>query len=248
MRFCTECGTKNEDHAKFCCACGTALSAEASPPTEPPRPTSDSFPVAAATLPTDLERAYRNAFNIPQNEVIITAIGNDFVQSFLMNGTVQQTVAVATNRRFYYQGRSLVGGNKNKIKLSREIESGSVLVKDIAYTGMKNSSSFLLKIARILSLVSVGFTAISVLGTLFAALWSGSLDIFLGVLIGGLLALSPPLMLAFIFWFLYKKSKTTAFIVSFSGGGLAIPIKYYSLEENKQFQEKLTRIMDAVKG
>lgn len=247
MRFCTECGAKNEDHSRFCCACGAALLSESSPNLEQAQSRSDSPPVTAASLSRDLERDYRAAFHIPNSETIVTTIGNSFVHNFLMNGTVQETVAVATNRRFYYQGRSLVGENRSKLKISRHMESGSVLVKDISYTGMVHRDKIWLKIVAIICTFYLITNTISGLnsvrheysryGTSPVALL---LLLFLGCIFGGLIVA--------LFWFLYKRSKLNAFIISFPGGGLAIPIKYYSTEEIREFQEKLAHLIDTVKS
>lgn len=240
MKFCVECGAKNEDHAKFCCACGVAMSADVSAPTVNTTAQKKDPDIPSAVLDVDTERNYRTLFHIPNSEHIITVIGNSFLENILLGNNIKNTVAVATNRRLYYQGREIMMEGH----AGREIVSGSVLLKDITYTGLRHHNALFRKI---LLVVIGGFCALGTVNEIFMAIHSiltGNFGEFFANLFGGAFwgAICGGLYL------FYKRGKTTSFIVNFPGGKLSFDAWAYSIEESTDFQEKLTRLVDQAKG
>lgn len=245
MKFCTQCGTQNEDQAKFCSSCGAALQTGPGAAAEPPKPAQPPRPAVeiVSTVAPENENTLRQVFSIPGGETVITSIGNSYLQNLIMGSGVSQTVAAATNRRFYYQGRTLRGTG---LKLSRTVASGSVLLKDISYTGVVHLSPLWKKVVAIILTVYPGVCGVLV------TLSVGAGQIVHGELIRGVfniillaaLSLAP----AALFWWLYKRGSGAAFVIKFAGGGVAFPVKYYPAEESAAFQETLTRLVDQAKG
>lgn len=199
----------------------------------------------ASTVAPENENTLRQVFSIPGGETVITSIGNSYLQNLIMGSGVSQTVAAATNRRFYYQGRTLRGTG---LKLSRTVGSGSVLLKDISYTGVVHLSPLWKKVTAIVLAVYPGLPGI-ITGLLSGAMaiGQGGTGIIFGVLsfvFFSAFYCAP----AALFWWLYKRGSGAALVIKFAGGGVAFPVKYYPAEESAAFQETLTRLVDQAKG
>lgn len=228
MKFCITCGAQNEDSASFCSSCGATfpdVSGNHFRKLAQPEAPEVTMP---STVSPETAAKLAQAFKLASGERVIAFIGNNYLQNLLAGEPVAKTVAVATNRRLYYQGRLF----KDGVKLSRDMESGSVLLKDITYTGMKHRKS----VWKLVFACILAFFAASALTAISESLGGG----IFGILLCGI----P----AFLLFKSYNDSLANRFVVYFPGGGLMFDMKYYSAEECGKFQETLTRLVDQTKG
>lgn len=228
MKFCIACGAQNEDAASFCSACGAAFPNDSENHFRKQEQTKILEITMPSTVSPETAAKLTRVFKLAPGERVISFIGNSYLQNLLAGEPVGKTVAVATNRRLYYQGRLF----KDGVKLSRELESGSVLLKDITYTGMIHRK-------LIWKLVLACVCTLFAVSSLAAVSESLSTGIFGTPLFG---------IPAFLLFKSYNDSLSNKFVVHFPGGGLMFDMKYYSAEECGKFQETLTRLVDQTKG
>lgn len=256
MKFCPECGTKNKDTAKFCEKCGSQLSAapgevqEEHPVSAPPVNVSQIPEVTATpikpkqvTSKVDNETAskLRQVFNIPRGETIIASIGNNLLQNVILGGAVKQSIACFTPNRLYYQGHTFNGSKK-----SRDLNNGSVLLRDISYTGIIHTDSLGAKIKAVLVALAEIFVYLMVFAAIgpFLEMHPVIKRIYFP-LVPAIFVVGIPVL---IIWYLFKKGKTTVFKVAFPGAELQFNINFYAQEEVNAFKDAITEWVDHAKG
>lgn len=238
MKKCEHCNATYGDELKFCPNCGTALkivdefrNENSEVRGKESQARTESCAKSSAWVSEDLEEKVRKAMRIPATEQILSVIGRGYILNYLTSGTVKNTSAVLTDKRLYYKGRMLSASHKS---MQSSIEEGSVRLKDISYTGIKQLSNVHLLICAILCAV-LGLAGAVTIDDMF---FDGAFVAFL-VFLAGIAAMLFCL-------FKYKVGSRGAFVVYFPGGGLSFSMNAYSVEESLDFQESITRAIDKV--
>lgn len=267
MKYCPKCHSKNPDVSKFCGSCGADISnvmllpddweekraeyerAMAETPTAPasdtPTPTPAVAPTATATAVTsyvdaDVQDKARKIFSIPSAETVVGSVGNSFFGSMLAGGGVKESLAVVTDKRLYYHGRSF---NKEKRKVSSVVEDGSVRLQDISFTGTQESRS------KTIFIVAGIFIAIEILLLVLGgisgdpssamSIASSVFGVYLVPILGGM---------GIYYALIGRKKNSTLFVVNFPGGGIMFDLKWYPATEIAAFRAVLTEMINKAKG
>lgn len=160
---------------------------------------------------------------IDPSERIIAAIGSNFLQSFLSGGNVKCGVGVLTQKRFYYKGHNFSGPAKD---LRSVTEEGVVSLEDVVATTFTYTRYVAVLVYAIL------LTILAVAGFF--------VDPRLGLIV---------LLLAAIFYIVYLLKRQTLFRVSFpDGNGFCFDVRYYSINDIRNFQRQLHLVKDSRRG
>ncbi len=159
---------------------------------------------------------------VDQSESPVAIIGNSYLQNFLTNGgKIEKGYGVLTQKRFYYKGKNYGGSGMN---MTSTTEEGVVSIEDIAFTAFVYSRPVGLLICGLLFLIVGGL--LSFVQAVFLAL------LFAGILL---------VVLAFI-------NRTTIFQISFPGGSFSFDVRYYPIEDIKDFQRQIHLLKGNRKG
>lgn len=161
---------------------------------------------------------------VDQDEHMTAVIGTNYLQNFMSGGTVEKSVGVLTQKRFYYKGQNFSGEGK---AMSYTTEEGVVSIEDITFTMFSHTRHIgALVFAILLTVVGVFFLGIS-----------------------GMEAMCPILFVAALpFYIMYFVNRQTLFVISFPGGGFGFDVKYYPIADIRDFQRQLHLLKDHIKG
>lgn len=239
MKECPKCRAENLDSAKFCSECGALLTQSDVRENKQPEGSADATEAGAAfgsEQQSKSEVISRKMFRFSSSsEKFLASIGNNFIENFLMGGRVEQTFAALTDKRLYYHGHTLTG---NGLKQSKTTEEGSVMVKDITYTGFTHNDPKWMKYVGLILIASGLIDLFSIFGSIS---YNG---IAQDMVIPATLCFICPVALGVLLLRNYKLNKISVFLVRFAGGGLAFKVNYYPEEESKRFQDALNRAID----
>lgn len=138
--YCTSCGNKMSDGAKFCTKCGASLEDEMSIKESV---LSDSVSQEISDYSSQQQRenqaymslsAYSKVFVEPDEQLLGT-LGNGYLENIL-HGKVKKCHALLTDKRVYLQGTFFSGSRKT---LQQDICEKIVDVEDITGTGFRYS-------------------------------------------------------------------------------------------------------------
>lgn len=166
---------------------------------------------------------------VEQDESVTAVIGSNYLQNFLTGGTVEKSVGVLTQKRFYYKGQNFSGTGKD---MSDTTEEGMVSIDDITFTmfsHVRNSGALVWGIFLLLAGISLFFLAFGARSEL--------------MLVGGM-----GLMVASLPFFVsYFSSRKSLFVISFPGGSFGFDIRYYPIADIRDFQRQLHLMKDHIK-
>lgn len=161
---------------------------------------------------------------IDQDESMTAVIGTSYLQNFLIGGTVEKSVGILTQKRFYYKGTNFGGDGK---AMKSTTEEGVVSIEDITFTMFRHTQDFgLLAIGIILALVGV------------CAMFAGD---------AGAMISSIALAVSVLLFIIYFASRRTLFWVSFPGGNFGFDIRYYPIADIRDFQRQVHLLKDHIK-
>lgn len=165
-----------------------------------------------------------NDLLVDQDESMTAVIGANYLQNFLTGGTVEKSVGVLTQKRFYYKGQNLGGTGK---AMKHTTEEGVVSIADITFTMFRHTEDFgSLAVGIILALV-------------------GLCGMFMGAV--GAIVGSAAIVAAVPFFIVYFTTRQTLFQVSFPGGSFGFDIRYYPIADIRDFQRQLHLMKDHLK-
>lgn len=176
---------------------------------------------------------YRKIF-VDSNEQFVGALGNSYLQNFLLSGSISNGFSVISNRRVYFNGTTFYLNNG---QFTKQTESKIVDLKDVTGSGTIaiNPVKFLalgllfMILGVILFFVAIGSAA------------SGASGAGPGVM---LLAGLPIGIVGIVFLVVYFKKKMTLLKIDFAGGCIAFNIKWYPPAECDAFQRSLRMAKD----
>lgn len=166
---------------------------------------------------------------INPKEKFVCALGNDYIQNFFAGGLLNRGYAIVSDKRFYFKGKGYeINGNKINVKKTES----TVDLRDITGTEVRTFANIALLI----------WGAFLVIGGLFifglvSELGDGALSIF---------AFAFVEVIAIIFFIRYAASKKTVLTIMFGGGGISVPLNWYSSRESEKFQVMLRLAKDNV--
>ena len=243
--FCTKCGTQlvdgicpNCSGGQFCTKCGTQLvdgicpnCSEAQSAPQYQQPVDNRQPVADNRQ----DERFKDIFVNPK-EKFICALGNSYLQSFLAGGFLGKGYAIVSDKRFYFNGKAYeINGNKINVKKTKS----TVDLRDITGTEVRTFANIALliwgAILVIGGLVIGAFYLPAILKALVPAVSGYSFGFFV---IAEVMAIT--------FFIRYGLSKKTVLTIMFGGGGISVPINWYSSRESEKFQRMLRRAKDNV--
>lgn len=161
-----------------------------------------------------------SAIFVDQSESIVSTIGSNYLQNFLLGGDVSKGVGVLTQKRFYYKGKNFSGVGKS---IKSATEEGVISIEDITFT-------------KFTHLRHVGFLFFAVLLTLIAIAAMTFKSSF-----------APLFLIALPFYILYFVKRESLFFLAFPGGGFAFNIRWYPIADIKDFQRQLHLLKDHIK-
>ena len=177
------------------------------------------------------DKNFKDVFINPK-EKFVCSLGNDYIQNFFAGGLLNRGYAIVSDKRFYFKGKGYeINGNKINVKKTES----TVDLRDITGTEVRTFSN----IALLIWGVFIFFAPIllsAVFPTFSVSLDSASGWIFLAVYVGVLT----------ILFIGYGASRKTVLTIMFGGGGISVPLKWYSSRESEDFQRMLRLTKDNV--
>ena len=201
---------------QFCIKCGTQLVDGVCPNCSGEQ----SAPQTRQPVSDDRQNEkFKKVFMNPK-EKFVCALGNNYAQNFLAGGSLGKGFAIVSDKRVYFKGKTYeISGKKFKVKNT----ASTVDLKDITGTEVRTLSQ--------VAPLALGFIFL-ILGSLAFVLIPNAKNYnmmcgFIGVLIG------------IIFLIVYLASKRIVLTIMFGGGGIAVPLNWYSAREGEDFQRML---------
>ncbi len=211
MIYCNKCGAQCDDNSSFCNICGAQLhnSQNASEQSE-------------ATAYPDRKGQKIQAILIDKNEKPLAVLGTSYLASFLTTGSIKDTFAVLTDRRYYVKG-TVFSGQGNDIE--RCEEETVINLEDITGVRMVHKSSVWLYFLMF---------AMPVVFIAYMLFWStdATKEICTFILAWGSTIAS---------YFLFKK---TLLCVCYAGGCIGINIYAYGKETSHKFMCNIVKAKD----
>lgn len=163
---------------------------------------------------------------IDPSETVIASIGNSYLQNMVGSRSVKSGFALLTGKRVYYSGQVFSGNRKGGMMTEECI----IPVENITRT------RFIYNQGVIRFMVGLGLAIYGGLTTLFQFA-SGPEDI--PTLVGlGMLLVGACLIIS------YFLNRSTVFEISFPGGGFTFNVKWYPIEDMREFQRQLYLVKD----
>lgn len=205
------------------------------------------------------DKRFKQYFMNP-NEKLVTTLGNNYIQNYIANGSINRGFAIVSDRRAYFQGKAyeIVYDRRGNMKVNQTDRSRVVDLQDITGTGYDS--------AKTLSHLLRGWIclACALIALLFSnTLWSSekiyeSSSVSYGAYTSGsggnfwwsviiVWLLVGMLVAALVFFFLYYKSKITLFTIQYAGGEIAFNINWFPQAEMDDFQRQLRLAKDDFK-
>ena len=214
---------------QFCTKCGTQLvngvcpnCSGAQSASQPQQSVSD-------------ERQDKNIKDVFINpkEKFVCALGNDYIQNFFAGGLLNRGYAIVSDKRFYFKGKGYeINGNKINVKKTES----TVDLRDITGTEVRTFANMALLIWGLI-ILAAPFLLYALFSNFTISVDSATNVIsFVVVWLGG----------AALFFIRYGMSKKTVLTIMFGGGGISVPINWYSSRESEDFQRMLRLTRDNV--
>lgn len=186
---------------------------------------------AAQTAPVYQANAgnpYSRIFATP-NEKFVTSLGGNNIQNFLNTGRLNKCFVVVSNKRLYFMGKDY--GILTARKVSQIVD-----LEDIAGSKItKSTRPMLLACGIALLILSIITTSTACDHSRYnnnaAQTWAGILW-----------------FLTVILFVLYFSTIRRTFEVSFAGGSIYVPIKWYSDDEIQVFHNTLRSVIEREKS
>jgi hypothetical protein len=176
-----------------------------------------------------MENDYSALFH-SEEEQYVASVGRDYLTSIISGMDISKTAVILSNKRVYQTGK-IYEVNPNKTGF--QVENGRKVVNLEDITGTSNKT-----ISKPVPLIigSIWFAIMIILTFFLAENMNPMMPLTLG-LIG--------LILGVIIYFV---SKENFFIIEYGAGNMAIPTKFYSLEELNKFQQQISIEKDIVRN
>ncbi len=159
---------------------------------------------------------------IDPNETIIASLGNNYIQSIIGSRSIQRGFAILTDKRVYYSGQVFSGKGRGA---NASTEECVIPIENITRTRFIYNQGFTALILGIWLVICGLFAFVT-------ALSDGSGDFLtfftLGLVIAGVFLIAA-----------YFLNRTTVFEVTFPGGGFTFSVKFYPMEDMREFQRQL---------
>ena len=232
--YCTSCGNKMSDGAKFCTKCGASLEDEMSIK-ESVLSDSVSQEISDYSSQQQSENqaymspsAYSKVFVEPDEQLLGT-LGNGYLENIL-HGKVKKCHALLTDKRVYLQGTFFSGSRKT---LQKDICEKIVDVEDITGTGFRYSKP-------VSKLLQFWACMLGVICGIDLCVFDTH-NIILGVV-------GVDLVLLVVLLVQYIKSRKTYFVIEYAGGAVRFNATIVGLSHVKDFQKQIRRAKDKAKG
>lgn len=172
-----------------------------------------------------------NKVFVDQSETPIATIGSNYLQNFLSGGDVGKGIGILTSKRFYFKGQNFSGVGKD---VKKTTEEGVVSIEDISYTNLVHTqlSGFL-----IMGVFLLALSALFVLAGMVGLIYYGN---------AFTVAKFLPIP-AILFLVAYFVKRQTIFSISFPGGSFGFDIRYYPIDDIRDFQRQLHLMKDHLK-
>lgn len=256
MKECPKCSTKNPNDSAFCKGCGASLEG-----VEIAQDPTSVFLNRAGNLLSDGARKAKEAAAIgaqkaqkavqdgaekmreqqnekkataqPQKsmlidpgETVIASIGNSYLQNMVGSRSVKSGFALLTEKRVYYSGQAFSGNGRGGMITEECI----IPVENITRT------RFIYNQGIVRFMIGLGLAIYGGLMALFQFA-NGPEDI--PTLVGlGMLLVGACLIIS------YFLNRSTVFEISFPGGGFTFNLKWYPIEDMREFQRQLHLVKD----
>ena len=259
MKECPKCSTKNPNDSAFCKGCGVSLEGVEIAPDL----TSDFLNKAGSFLDNGAKKAKQAAtisaqkaqkaaqdgaekmreqqqlanakkgethpqksILIDPSETVIASIGNSYLQNMVGSRSVKSGFALLTGKRVYYSGQVFSGNGKGGMTTEECI----IPVENITQT------RFICNQGIVRLMIGLGLAIYGGVTTLFQFA-NGPEDIptFVGL---GMLLVGACLITS------YFLNRSTVFEISFPGGGFSFNVKWYPIEDMREFQRQLYLVKD----
>ena len=163
---------------------------------------------------------------IDPGETVIASIGNSYLQNMVGSRSVKSGFALLTEKRVYYSGQAFSGNGKGGMTTEECI----IPVEDITRT------RFIYNQGIVQLMIGLGLAIYGGLIALFQFA-NGPEDIptFVGL---GMLLVGACFIIS------YFLNRSTVFEISFPGGGFYFNVKWYPLEDMREFQRQLHLVKD----
>ena len=154
------------------------------------------------------------------SEKYITSIGNNYIQDYIVNGTLSKGIVLVSNKRVYFKGECYYELGK---KMYKQNEERVVDLKDITGTGYTTRKvTWMKNLAISLFLYWLVIFTIGMSGLVDG---SGPLLDFMGV------TATFALLLAIACLIVYSTSKNSMFEISYAGGKILFNLAWYEKNE-----------------
>lgn len=200
---------------QFCIKCGTQLVDGVCPNCSEEQ----SVPQTRQPVSDDRQNEkFKKVFMNPK-EKFVCALGNNYAQNFLAGGSLGNGFAIVSDKRVYFKGKTYeISGKKFKVKNT----ASTVDLKDITGTEVRAFQNIAPLIIGVFFIIA---------GLLCGLIWPKMPGVWTlvagGCGIGIILGIS------------YFASKKTLLTIMFGGGGIAVPLNWYSAREGEDFQRML---------
>lgn len=167
-----------------------------------------------------------------QSEEIKAVLGNNYAQSFLSTGMLQNGFSILTNKRVYFKGKCLVRKGKG---FYTNTEERIVDLKDVTGTGYLHKSAIWAKLLQFF------FVFASLVGPIVTLSIVHDHDFVGPIILCGILCFA----LSLLFRAIHKILSSSIFEISYAGGGIAFRLHWITVAEAKEFQKQLILLKQA---
>jgi len=236
--YCTSCGNKMSDGAKFCTKCGASLEDEMSIKESV---LSDSVSQEISDYSSQ-QQSENQAYMSPSeygkvfvepDEQLLGTLGNGYIENIL-GKKVKKTHALLTNKRVYFQGTFFSGSGK---KLQQDIIEKVVDLEDITGTGFRYNKPLGI-LATIITVIRGG-----IMGALVGYICGDICGQEVGISVGTIIGFSVIIYIVY-----YLSSREVDFILEYAGGAIRFNATIVGLSHVKDFQKQIRRAKDKAKG